>query len=94
MLQLAMELERIAMEDDYFIEKKLYPNVDFYSGITLSALGIPTNMFTVIFAMARTVGWISHWNEMIGDPKRRLCRPRQLYTGPTQRDVTDIKKRG
>lgn len=91
--KLALKLEKIALEDEYFVEKKLYPNVDFYSGITLSALGIPTNMFTVIFALARTVGWISHWNEMIGDPKRRLCRPRQLYTGPTQRDVTDITDR-
>jgi citrate synthase len=87
--KLAMKLEKIALEDDYFVEKKLYPNVDFYSGITLSALGIPLNMFTVIFALARTVGWISHWNEMIGDPNRRLCRPRQLYTGPTRRDVPD-----
>lgn len=91
--KLALKLEKIALEDDYFIEKKLYPNVDFYSGITLSALGIPTNMFTVIFALARTVGWISHWNEMIGDPKRRLCRPRQLYTGPTERDVPSLDKR-
>jgi citrate synthase len=91
--KLAMKLEKIALEDDYFIEKKLYPNVDFYSGITLSALGIPTNMFTVIFALARTIGWISHWNEMIGDPNRRLCRPRQLYTGPTQRDVPHLEKR-
>lgn len=91
--KLALKLEKIALEDDYFVEKKLYPNVDFYSGITLSALGIPTNMFTVIFAIARTVGWISHWNEMISDPKRRLGRPRQLYTGPTQRDVPDIKNR-
>lgn len=93
LFKLAMKLEKIALEDEYFIEKKLYPNVDFYSGITLSALGIPTNMFTVIFALARTVGWISHWNEMIGDPKRRLCRPRQLYTGPTQRDVPNLEKR-
>lgn len=85
--KLALKLEKIALEDEYFIEKKLYPNVDFYSGITLSALGIPTNMFTVIFALARTVGWISHWNEMIGDPKRRLGRPRQLYTGPVERNV-------
>jgi citrate synthase len=85
--KLALKLEKIALEDPYFIEKKLYPNVDFYSGITLSALGIPPNMFTVIFAVARTVGWISHWNEMISDPNRRLCRPRQLYTGPALRDV-------
>lgn len=87
LFKLALKLEKIALEDEYFVEKKLYPNVDFYSGITLSALGIPTNMFTVIFALARTVGWISHWNEMISDPKRRLCRPRQLYTGPTRRNI-------
>ena len=92
LFKLAMELERIALEDPYFIDKKLYPNVDFYSGITLSALGIPTNMFTVIFALARTVGWVSHWNEMIamGAP---LSRPRQLYTGPVQREFVTIKKR-
>jgi citrate synthase len=93
LFKLALKLEKIALEDDYFIEKKLYPNVDFYSGITLSAIGIPTNMFTVIFAIARTVGWISHWNEMISDPKRPLCRPRQLYTGPTKRDVPDVSHR-
>ena len=92
-LQIAMELERIALEDEYFIEKKLYPNVDFYSGITLSALGIPTNMFTVIFALARTVGWISHWMEMMSDPNQRLARPRQLYTGPALRNVTKIESR-
>ncbi len=91
--KLALKLEKIALEDDYFVERKLYPNVDFYSGITLSALGIPTNMFTVIFAIARTVGWISNWNEMISDPKRRLGRPRQLYTGPTRRNVKDINER-
>jgi citrate synthase len=91
--KLALKLEKIALEDDYFIEKQLYPNVDFYSGITLSALGIPKNMFTVIFAIARTVGWISHWNEMISDPNRRLGRPRQLYTGPTRRDVPDLQMR-
>ena len=86
LFKLAMELERIALEDDYFIEKKLYPNVDFYSGITLSAMGIPTNMFTVIFALARTVGWMSHWMEMVAN-KSRIGRPRQLYTGPTCRNV-------
>lgn len=85
--KLAMKLEKIALEDEYFIEKKLYPNVDFYSGITLSALGIPSTMFTVMFAVARTTGWISHWHEMISDPNRRLGRPRQLYTGPALRDV-------
>lgn len=86
LFKLAMELEHIALEDDYFVEKKLYPNVDFYSGITLSAIGIPTNMFTVIFALARTVGWMSHWMEMAAN-KSRIGRPRQLYTGPTQREV-------
>jgi citrate synthase len=86
LFKLAMELERIALEDDYFIEKKLYPNVDFYSGITLSAIGIPTNMFTVIFALARTVGWMSHWMEMVAS-KTKIGRPRQLYTGEKQRDL-------
>ncbi len=86
LFKLAMELERIALEDDYFIEKKLYPNVDFYSGITLSAIGIPTNMFTVIFAVARTVGWMSHWMEMTAS-KAKIGRPRQLYTGEKQRNV-------
>jgi len=91
--KLAMELEKIALEDEYFIEKKLYPNVDFYSGITLRAIGIPTNMFTVIFALARTVGWVAQWNEMISNPYR-LGRPRQLYTGPVERAYVPLKKRG
>ena len=86
LFKLAMDLERIALEDDYFIEKKLYPNGDFYSGLTLSAIGIPTNMFTVIFALARTVGWMSHWMEMVAS-KSRIGRPRQLYTGEVNRDV-------
>lgn len=86
---LALELERIALEDDYFIEKKLYPNVDFYSGIVLHALGIPTNMFTAMFAMGRTVGWIAHWDEMIADPEQKIGRPRQLYTGKTRRDLPE-----
>lgn len=90
--KLALELEKIALEDDYFIQKKLYPNVDFYSGITLSAIGIPSNMFTVIFALARTVGWVAHWNEMISNPYR-LGRPRQLYTGPTQREYVEMEDR-
>jgi citrate synthase len=84
---LALELERIALEDDYFIEKKLYPNVDFYSGIVLHALGIPTNIFTALFAMGRTVGWIAHWTEMITDPEHRIGRPRQLYVGEKRRDM-------
>ncbi len=85
-LALAMELERIALSDEYFIKRNLYPNVDFYSGIILKAIGIPTEMFTVIFALARTVGWISHWLEMHSGPYK-IGRPRQLYTGHTQRDI-------
>ncbi len=92
-LQVAKELERIALEDDYFIEKKLYPNVDFYSGIILEALGFPTSMFTPIFALSRTVGWIAQWKEMISDPTQKIGRPRQLYTGPTPRDYVDIEYR-
>lgn len=92
LFKLAMDLEQIALADDYFIEKKLYPNVDFYSGITLSAIGIPTNMFTVIFALARTVGWVAHWNEMMSSPYR-LGRPRQLYTGSKERDYVGMGKR-
>ena len=84
MLKVALELEKIALSDDYFIERKLYPNVDFYSGITLKAMGFPTSMFTVLFAVARTVGWISQWSEMIEDPHQKIGRPRQLYTGPLQ----------
>ena len=91
--KLAMELEKIALSDPYFIEKKLYPNVDFYSGIVLSALGIPVSMFTVIFALARTVGWISHWHEMISEPTQKIGRPRQLYTGATRRDYVPLEKR-
>ncbi len=87
LFKLAMKLEKIALEDDYFVQKKLYPNVDFYSGITLNAMGIPTNMFTVIFALARTIGWLSHWVEMMNDPNAKLVRPRQLYVGPTERSV-------
>ncbi|CAA9891136.1 citrate synthase [Candidatus Methylobacter favarea] len=87
LFKLALELERIALEDEYFIEKKLYPNVDFYSGIVLHALGIPSKMFTAVFAMGRTVGWISHWDEMISDPEQKIGRPRQLYTGASRRDL-------
>ena len=92
-LQVAMELERIALNDNYFIDKKLYPNIDFYSGITLKALGFPTDMFTVLFAIARTVGWIAQWKEMIEDPSQRIGRPRQLYTGPTERGYIPIGDR-
>ena len=93
LLKVAMELERIALSDEYFVERKLYPNVDFYSGITLRALGFPPEMFTVLFAVARTVGWISQWKEMIEDPTQKIGRPRQLYTGSPQRDYTAIDKR-
>jgi citrate synthase len=86
LLRVAIELEKIALKDPYFVEKKLYPNIDFYSGITLRALGFPTSMFTVLFAVARTVGWIAQWKEMIEDPEQRIGRPRQLYVGPTRRD--------
>ncbi len=92
-LDIALELERVALSDPYFIERKLYPNVDFYSGIILRAIGIPTPMFTCLFALARTVGWISHWMEMIGEPDQKIGRPRQLYTGPTRRDVVALAKR-
>ncbi|NVK56039.1 MAG: citrate (Si)-synthase [Alteromonadaceae bacterium] len=91
LLDVAMELERIALEDPYFSEKKLFPNVDFYSGIVLKAIGIPTNMFTCIFALSRTVGWISHWHEMMSDPAQKIGRPRQLYTGHTERKYTPLK---
>ena len=92
-LQVAKELERIALQDDYFIEKKLYPNVDFYSGIILSAIGFPTSMFTPIFALSRTVGWISQWKEMLGDPQSKIGRPRQLYIGATKRDYVQVSDR-
>ncbi len=93
LLQVALELERLALEDDYFIEKKLYPNIDFYSGITLRALGFPPDMFTVLFSLARTVGWIAQWREMIEDPEQRIGRPRQLYTGPAEREYIKLNQR-
>ena len=93
LFQVAKELERIALSDEYFIERKLFPNVDFYSGITLSAMGFPTSMFTVLFSLARTVGWISQWQEMIGDPTQKIGRPRQLYIGETQRDYVPVGNR-
>ncbi len=89
----ARELEKLALNDPYFIEKKLFPNVDFYSGVILSAIGFPTEMFTVLFALARTVGWVAQWNEMISDPAQKIGRPRQLYTGPTQRDYVPLTDR-
>ncbi|MFT0875301.1 citrate synthase [Rhodopseudomonas sp. G2_2311] len=94
LLKVAMELEKIALSDQYFIDRKLYPNVDFYSGITLKAMGFPTDMFTVLFAVARTVGWISQWSEMIEDPHQKIGRPRQLFTGATTRNYVEIGKRG
>lgn len=93
LFDMALGLEEVALKDEYFIEKNLYPNVDFYSGIIYRALGIPTSMFTVMFAIARTVGWVSHWREMISDPKGRIGRPRQLYTGPAARDYVSVDKR-
>src|SRR5262245_44980174 len=93
-LKVAMELERIALQDDYFIEKKLYPNIDFYSGITLRAIGFPVSMFTVLFAVARTVGWIAQWKEMIEDPEQKIGRPRQLYIGPAERPYVPVDQRG
>ncbi len=94
LFQVAKELERIALNDEYFIERKLFPNVDFYSGITLSAMGFPTSMFTVLFSLARTVGWIAQWQEMMADPGQKIGRPRQLYTGPTERGYVPIQSRG
>jgi citrate synthase len=93
LFDLALKLEEIALKDDYFVSRKLYPNVDFYSGIIYSALGIPRSMFTVMFAIARTAGWVAHWQEMVSDPGMKIGRPRQLYTGPTQRDYLPIDKR-
>jgi len=94
LLKVALELEQIALNDPYFVERKLYPNVDFYSGITLNAMGFPSEMFTVLFALARTVGWIAQWKEMITDPSQKIGRPRQIYTGPTQRDFVSVDQRG
>jgi citrate synthase len=94
LLDVAKELEKIALEDEYFVEKKLYPNIDFYSGITLRALGFPRAMFTPLFALARTVGWIAQWREMLEDPNQKIGRPRQVYTGAARRDVIPMDKRG
>jgi len=93
LFELALKLEEIALHDDYFVERKLYPNVDFYSGIIYRALGIPRNMFTVMFAIARTVGWVAHWTEMVADTQNRIGRPRQIYHGPRQRDYVPISRR-
>jgi citrate synthase len=94
LLDVAIELEQFALKDEYFLEKKLYPNIDFYSGITLKAMGFPTSMFTVLFALARTVGWIAQWKEMIEDPSQKIGRPRQLYVGAAERDYLTIAQRG
>jgi citrate synthase len=93
LLEVAMRLEEVALKDDYFVERKLYPNVDFYSGIIYKALKIPTDMFTVMFAIARTAGWVAHWLEQQTDPEFRIGRPRQIYTGATPRDYAGIDKR-
>ena len=93
LLDLAMELEKIALNDRYFVDRKLYPNVDFYSGIILKAMGFPTSMFTALFAVSRTVGWVSQWQEMMEDPQQRIGRPRQIYTGAPQRDYVPIDRR-
>jgi citrate synthase len=93
LFKLAMALEKIALEDEYFVKRKLYPNVDFYSGIVYKALGIPVDMFTAIFALARTVGWIAQWNELIGDPDQKIGRPRQLFAGASRRDFVPMAKR-
>jgi citrate synthase len=93
LFELALRLEEVALKDEYFVSRKLYPNVDFYSGMIYSALGIPRSMFTVMFAIARTVGWVAHWQEMIADPNMRIGRPRQLYTGSPARDYAAIGTR-
>jgi citrate synthase len=93
MFELALRLEEVALSEEYFIERKLYPNVDFYSGLIYRALGIPVNMFTVMFAIARTVGWVAQWMEMIGEKKQLIGRPRQLYVGPTQRNYVPLERR-
>jgi citrate synthase len=94
LLDLAMELEKIALNDPYFVDRKLYPNVDFYSGIILKAMGFPTSMFTALFAVSRTVGWVSQWKEMMEDPQQRIGRPRQIYTGAPRRDYVPVSQRG
>jgi len=94
LFKLSMSLEKIALEDDYFVQRKLYPNVDFYSGIVQKAIGIPVQLFTAVFALARTVGWIAQLNEMVSDPEYKIGRPRQLYTGATRRSVVPLAQRG
>jgi citrate synthase len=93
LFKIAQELESVALSDEYFVQRKLYPNVDFYSGVIYRALGIPMQMFTVLFAMGRLPGWIAHWKEMHASPNKKICRPRQIYTGPTERELVPLKKR-
>jgi citrate synthase len=94
LLEIALEMERIALEDEYFVKRKLYPNVDFYSGIIYQAMGLPTSMFTVLFAIARTMGWMVQWEEMLLDPEQKIARPRQVYTGPPLRHLAPLDQRG
>jgi citrate synthase len=93
LFEVAQKLQQVALEDEYFVERKLYPNVDFYSGVIYRAIGIPVQMFTVLFAIGRLPGWIAHWLEMRQSPSKRICRPRQIYTGPTERSVVPVDKR-
>jgi citrate synthase len=94
LIEVALELERIALEDDYFVSRKLYPNVDFYSGLIYQAMGYPTDYFTVLFALGRLPGWIAQWQEMLGDPEQKIARPRQVYIGAAERDFVPIDERG
>jgi citrate synthase len=93
LLPIALELEHIALQDDYFVTRKLYPNVDFYSGLIYEALGLPAEMFTVMFAIPRTAGWLAQWAEMLGDPEQKIARPRQIYVGPGRRDIVPLGRR-
>jgi citrate synthase len=93
LLDIALELERIALQDDYFVKRKLYPNVDFYSGLIYQAIGFPTTVFTVLFAIPRTAGWMAQWEEMLADPEQKIARPRQIYLGPGERDFVPVEKR-
>ena len=93
LLPIALELERIALQDDYFVTRKLYPNVDFYSGLIYEALGLPAEIFTVMFAIPRTAGWLAQWAEMLGDPEQKIARPRQIYVGPGRRDIVPLGRR-
>ncbi|MBI4636023.1 MAG: citrate (Si)-synthase, partial [Candidatus Rokubacteria bacterium] len=94
LLEIALELERIALEDEYFVKRRLYPNVDFYSGLIYEAMGFAVEMFPVLFAIPRTAGWLAQWQEMLGDPEQKIARPRQIYTGPARRELVPIGRRG